>query len=51
MSNSESENNICKNCGHKLQSHLEEKNGRCNGDLNDDSDYSWCITNCERFWA
>lgn len=42
--------NICKNCGHKLQYHLKEKNGKCMGGCNDDSDYSWCIANCQRFW-
>jgi hypothetical protein len=50
MSNSESEENICKNCGHKLDSHQKEKKGRCSGDSNENSDCSWCIANCKRFW-
>ena len=50
MSNYESEKNICKNCGHKLQSHLKENGGKCHGDLNEDSNYLWCISNCRKFW-
>ncbi len=47
MSSSESKEKFCKNCGHKLQSHLQE-NGRCKGDANEG--HMWCIANCEKFW-
>ena len=47
MSNFESEK-LCKNCGHRLESHLQE-DGRCKGDANED-DHQWCIANCKRFW-
>jgi len=50
MSNFEPEENLCQNCGHKLQSHLKEKGGRCMGDKNENHDYHWCMANCERFW-
>ena len=50
MSNYESEKNLCKNCGHKLQPHLKERGGKCHGDLDEDSNYLWCITNCGKFW-
>jgi len=46
MSNSESEK-ICKNCGHRLQDHLQE-NGRCSGNVSED--HPWCVANCEKFW-
>ena len=48
MSSVESKKDTCKNCGHRLQSHLKEKDGKCEGDSDDV--YSWCIANCERFW-
>jgi hypothetical protein len=47
MSNFESEEKVCKNCGHKLQSHLK-KRGKCEGDASVDN--QWCIANCDRFW-
>ncbi len=50
MSEFEPVENVCKNCGHKLQSHLKEKGGKCMGDSNEDSDYSWCVANCQKFW-
>ena len=47
MSEVESEFKICKNCGHKLDSHAN-KVGKCAGD--GDKDYPWCIANCHKFW-
>ena len=49
MSDTESVDNLCKNCGHKLQYHLEEKGGKCVGD-NDHDDLGWCIANCQGYW-
>lgn len=45
----ESEGNLCKNCGHTLQSHSEEKGGKCIGDDNQDES-GWCIANCGKYW-
>ncbi len=47
MSDSESEVKFCKNCEHKLESHLNES-GKCAGE--GDKDHPWCIANCQRFW-
>jgi len=47
MSSSESEEKLCMNCVHGLQSHLQDDE-RCKGDGNEG--YQWCIANCERFW-
>ena len=50
MSDVNSENKICKNCGHNQESH-QEKIGKCNGETNiNENSYSWCIANCQRFW-
>ena len=54
MPDLDSGEDTCKNCGHKLESHLKEKEGKCKGDAeNNDGahkSYSWCIANCEKFW-
>jgi len=50
MSNIKPDENICQNCGHKSESHLKEKGGRCMGDKNENGNYPCCMANCERFW-
>lgn len=47
---SEPVDNTCKHCGHESKFHLNERNGKCVGGIDEHGGYVWCIMNCEQFW-